>query len=42
MSRSNVIEDVLRLSGNPPWTKVVNSNWGGDGNSRAERRSDFP
>jgi hypothetical protein len=29
MSRSNVIEDVLRLSGNPPWTKVVNSNWGG-------------
>ncbi|MDX6305379.1 MAG: hypothetical protein QOI77_2348, partial [Blastocatellia bacterium] len=34
MSRSNVIEDVLRLSGNPPWTAVVNSNWGGDGNSR--------
>lgn len=34
MSRSNVIEDVLRLSGNPPWTTVVNSNWGGDGNSR--------
>jgi hypothetical protein len=34
MSRSNVIEDVLRLSGNPPWTKVVNSNWGGDGNAR--------
>jgi Carboxypeptidase regulatory-like domain len=29
MSRSNVIEDVLRLSGNPPWTAVVNSNWGG-------------
>src|SRR6266849_6060248 len=29
MSRSNVIEDVLRLSGNPPWTTVVNSNWGG-------------
>ena len=29
MSRSNVIEDVLRLAGNPPWTKVVNSNWGG-------------
>src|SRR5882762_6256204 len=29
MSRSNVIEDVLRLSGNPPWTQVVNSNWGG-------------
>lgn len=34
MSRSNVIEDVLRLSGNPPWTAVVNSNWGGDGNSK--------
>jgi hypothetical protein len=34
MSRSNVIEDVLRMSGNPPWTQVVNSNWGGDGNSR--------
>jgi len=29
MSRSNVIEDVLRLSGNPPWTTTVNSNWGG-------------
>ncbi|MGH9873441.1 MAG: carboxypeptidase regulatory-like domain-containing protein [Pyrinomonadaceae bacterium] len=29
MSRSNVIEDVLRLSGNPPWTKTVNSAWGG-------------
>ena len=29
MSRSNVIEDVLRMSGNPPWTQVVNSNWGG-------------
>ena len=30
MSRSNVIEDILRLAGNPPWTKVVNSNWGGN------------
>jgi hypothetical protein len=29
MSRSNVIEDVLRLSANPPWTTTVNSNWGG-------------
>ncbi len=29
MSRSNVIEDILRLAGNPPWTTVVNSNWGG-------------
>jgi len=34
MSRSNVIEDVLRLSGNPPWTKVVNSNWGGGDTQR--------
>src|SRR5882724_8683108 len=30
MSRSNVIEDVLRMAGNPPWTQVVNSNWGGN------------
>ncbi|MDX6501509.1 MAG: hypothetical protein QOG23_4769 [Blastocatellia bacterium] len=36
MSRSNVIEDVLRLSGNPPWTAVVSERnspvdpWGGD------------
>src|SRR5437588_2830387 len=29
MSRSNVIEDVLRMAGNPPWTTQVNSNWGG-------------
>lgn len=29
MSRSNVIEDILRLAGNPPWTATVNSNWGG-------------
>jgi Carboxypeptidase regulatory-like domain len=39
MSRSNVIEDVLRLAGNPPWTAVVNSNWGGDG---ASKLSDDP
>src|SRR5882724_3047790 len=39
MSRSNLIEDVLRLSGNPPWTTVVNSNWGGDG---ASKLSDDP
>src|SRR5260370_2657395 len=30
MSRSNVIEDVLRLSGNPPWTASVSSGWGGN------------
>jgi len=29
MGRANVIEDILRLNGNPPWTTVVNSNWGG-------------
>ena len=29
MSRSNVIEDILRLSGNPPWTQQVSSAWGG-------------
>jgi hypothetical protein len=28
MSRTNVIEDLLRLSSNPPWTQVVNSNSG--------------
>src|SRR3989440_9514490 len=28
---SNVIEDVLGLSGNTAWTAVVNSHWGGDG-----------
>ncbi|HKP72859.1 MAG TPA: carboxypeptidase regulatory-like domain-containing protein, partial [Pyrinomonadaceae bacterium] len=34
MGRSNVIEDILRMSNNPPWTTTVNSNWGGDANSR--------
>jgi carboxypeptidase family protein/TonB-dependent receptor-like protein len=29
MGRANVIEDILRMAGNPPWTTVVNSNWGG-------------
>ena len=29
LSRSNVIEDVLRMQSNPPWTTTVNSNWGG-------------
>lgn len=29
LSRSNVIEDILRISSNPPWSTVVNSNWGG-------------
>jgi hypothetical protein len=29
LSRTNVIEDVLRMAGNPPWTKMVNSGWSG-------------
>ncbi len=29
MGRTNVIEDILRLSNNPPWTQTVSSNWGG-------------
>ncbi|HEX3557657.1 MAG TPA: carboxypeptidase regulatory-like domain-containing protein [Pyrinomonadaceae bacterium] len=39
MGRANVIEDILRMTGNPPWTTAVNSNWGGDG---ASRLSDDP
>lgn len=31
MSRSNVIEDVLRLTANPPWTTTVDNGWGGSG-----------
>ncbi len=27
ISRSNVIEDVNRMVGNPPWTKSINSGW---------------
>ena len=38
MSRSNVIEDILRLSGNPPWTTAVNSN----GPSQNSKLSDDP
>jgi len=29
ISRSNVIEDVNRMVGNPPWTKSVDSGWSG-------------
>jgi hypothetical protein len=29
ISRSQVIEDILRMGQNPPWTTTVNSNWGG-------------
>lgn len=39
MGRANVIEDILRMTNNPPWTTTVNSNWGGDG---AARLSDDP
>ena len=29
MSRANVIEDVLRMTNNPPWTTAVDSGWNG-------------
>ena len=29
MSRTNVIEDVNRMVGNPPWTRAVDSGWSG-------------
>ena len=37
MSRSQVIEDILRLTGNPPWTTTVSagSGWNGDGTTLA-------
>jgi Carboxypeptidase regulatory-like domain/TonB-dependent Receptor Plug Domain len=37
MSRSNVIEDLLRLTGNPPWTTAVTagSGWNGVGTTLA-------
>ena len=37
MSRSNVIEDLLRLTGNPPWTTTVSagSGWNGEGTTLA-------
>jgi hypothetical protein len=37
MSRSNVIEDLLRLTGNPPWTTTVfaGSGWNGTGTTLA-------
>jgi len=37
MSRSNVIEDLLRLTGNPPWTVSVTagSGWNGEGTTLA-------
>ena len=37
MSRSNVIEDLLRMTGNPPWTTTVSagSGWNGAGTTLA-------
>jgi hypothetical protein len=37
MSRANVIEDLLRLTGNPPWTTTVSagSGWNGAGTTLA-------
>ena len=37
LSRSNVIEDLLRLTGNPPWTTTVSagSGWNGAGTTLA-------
>ncbi|HKG98325.1 MAG TPA: hypothetical protein VKA97_10940, partial [Pyrinomonadaceae bacterium] len=37
MSRSQVIEDLLRLTGNPPWTTAVSagSGWNGEGTTLA-------
>jgi hypothetical protein len=29
MSRTNVIEDIIRMASNPPWTKIVDSGWSG-------------
>ncbi|MEN3327060.1 MAG: hypothetical protein V7638_1867 [Acidobacteriota bacterium] len=36
-SRSNVIEDLLRMTGNPPWTTTVSagSGWNGEGTTLA-------
>lgn len=31
IGRANVIEDLLRLNGNPPWTTTVDTGWGGSG-----------
>jgi hypothetical protein len=36
MARSQVIEDILRMNGNPPWTVTVNSNWGGSSTNLAD------
>ncbi len=36
MSRTNVIEDVLRLNANPPWATAVDSGWSGETTTLAD------
>jgi len=36
MGRANVIEDILRMTNNPPWTTTVSSNWGGSSSNLAD------
>jgi hypothetical protein len=40
MSRANVIEDLLRMTNNPPWTTAVDTGWGGS--SRGTTLADCP
>ena len=40
MSRANVIEDVLRMTNNPPWTTAVDTGWGGS--ARGTTLADCP
>jgi carboxypeptidase family protein len=40
MSRANVIEDVLRMTNNPPWTTAVDTGWGGS--TRGATLADCP
>lgn len=35
ISRAQVIEDLLRLTRNPPWTKAVDSGWSGESDTLA-------
>jgi hypothetical protein len=40
MSRANVIEDLLRMTNNPPWTTAVDTGWGGS--ARGTTLADCP
>jgi hypothetical protein len=40
MSRANVIEDLLRMTNNPPWTTAVDTGWGGS--ARGTSLADCP